>query len=185
MRTVLLYHTELDTDSYAAQHAAGRALLRQALAAAGLSPDLPVCTDAQGKPVLPDAPGFCFSIAHCRNRVICAVSDRPIGCDLERERTLKRELAPRICTPHERAILRTNADLFQIWVGKEAVLKAAGMGLRRPLGALEVGLDDRCTVNLDGAPYTLRRVPQADGWHLAVCLAGAQDFIVRRIPTIA
>ena len=185
MREVRVYRTELNTDTYAAQHAAGRALLRRALADAGLSPDLAVSVDANGKPYLPDAPGFHFSIAHSGARAVCAVSDVPVGCDLERERPLKRDISRRICTAAERAAICSDADVFALWTGKEALAKAVGLGLRLPLSRIEVGLGEIVYPVVDGAPYVLRRAQVEDGWHLAICTAGMDDFTIQLLPAIA
>ena len=185
MREVRVYHTELGESTHAAQHAAGRALLRRALADQDLPADLAVAVDSDGKPYLPDAPGFHFSIAHCGTRVICAVSDVPVGCDLERERMLKHDISRRICTASERDAIRTNADLFTLWTGKEAAVKAVGRGLRIGAASVEVGLAETCRVTADGVLCTLHRLPPVDGWHLAVCTVGPEDFVLRLIPTVA
>ena len=184
MREVKLYLASC-ADNHAEQHAAGRALLARALADAGLSPALPVAADASGKPFLPDAPGLHFSIAHCGERVVCAVAGCPVGADLERERALRYDIAERICTSAERAVLRTDADRFALWTGKEAAVKAVGLGLRLPLRTVEVGLEEARTVEVDGIRCFLRRPAPVDGWHLAVCLAGSQEFKLITIPAIA
>ena len=185
MREVRVYHTELNEATHAAQHAAGRALLRCALADAGLAPELAVAVDRNGKPFLPDAPGFHFSISHCGERVVCAVADVPVGCDLERERVLKHDITRRVCTPTERAAIRTNADLFALWTGKEAAVKAVGLGLRLPLSALEIGLAETAYLMVNGADCVLHRTVSEDGWHLAVCVVGCEEFCLQLIPTVA
>lgn len=185
MREVRVYTIELQESTHAAQHAAGRALLRRALADAGLPPGLDVMNDANGKPYLPGAPGFHFSIAHCGARAVCAAADVPVGCDLERERMLKHDITRRVCTPSEREGIRTNADLFALWTGKEAAVKAVGLGLRLPLSAVEVGLAEAACITVDGVPCVLRRTASENGWHLAVCAVGGEDFALRLIPTIA
>lgn len=184
MREVKLYFAACAGD-HAAQHAAGRALLARALADGGLCPALPVAVDPNGKPFLPDAPGFHFSIAHCGERVICAVADCPVGADLERERPLRHDITARICTPAERAALRTMADRFALWTGKEAAVKAVGLGLRLPPRTVEVGLAEAREIAVDGVRCFLRRPAPVDGWHLAVCLADPHEFRLRTIPTIA
>ena len=185
MCEVRVYHTKLDTATHAAQHAAGRALLRHALTDAGLPPGLAVATGPNGKPYLPDAPGFHFSIAHCGDRVVCAVSGVPVGCDLERERVLKRDITRRICTHAERAAICSRADVFALWTGKEAAVKAVGLGLRLPLASVGVGLAETVRLRVDGTPCVLRRLPPQNGWHLAICTVGGEDFTLRLIPTVA
>ena len=185
MREVRVYTTELNKSTHAEQHEAGRALLRRALADGEISPDLAVEIDSNGKPFLPDAPDFHFSIAHCGNRVVCAVSDVPVGCDLERERVLKRDISRRICSDAECAAVRSSADLFTLWTGKEAVLKAIGLGLRLPLSGIEVGLAETVHLAVNDTPCVLRRTKMEDGWHLAICVVGMDDFAIQLIPTVA
>lgn len=185
MREVILYQAVLAEGTHAAQHAAGRVLLARALRDARLDPALPVQTGAHGKPYLPGAPGFHFSIAHCGARVICAVADCPVGADLERERPLRRDIAPKICTPAEREAVRGPSDLFALWTGKEAAVKAVGLGFALPPRAVEVGLDEARALSVGGTPCFLRRLPPEDGWHLAVCLTGGKEFRFHLISPIA
>ena len=172
--------TNTDTHDFDACYAQTRAL-----ADAGVSSDLTVEVDANGKPWLPGAPGFHFSIAHCGVRVVCAVADVPVGCDLEHERVLKHDITRRVCTDAEREAVRTPADLFALWTGKEAAVKAVGKGLRVPLASFTVGISGSARLMVDGTDCVLRRLPPEDGWHLAVCLVGNEDFTFRPIPTIA
>ena len=92
-----------------------------------------------GKPYLPDAPAFQFNLSHSGERVLCAVSDRPVGCDVERiERDLT-GLARRFFHPEEQAALAAvpeeerNALFVRLWTRKESYLKAKGTGISESL----------------------------------------------------
>ena len=65
--------------------AAAWLLLRRLLHAAGFDPDgSEVTVNAFGKPEFASAAGLHFSLSHSGERVMAAVSDRPVGCDIER-----------------------------------------------------------------------------------------------------
>lgn len=88
-----------------------------------------------GKPHLPDAGAFDFSITHCGPWAAIGISfDGAIGVDIEGQQPIAvwHEIAAEFLTPSE---LRTpknlsNPDqLLKLWTAKEALLKATGSGL--------------------------------------------------------
>jgi 4'-phosphopantetheinyl transferase len=110
---------------------AGHALAREMAAARlGLSPAaVPLTVSENGKPL---CPGLWLSIAHSGGAAGCAVSDRPVGLDLERIRAVP----PRVLgalAPAERAYVDAGADeadrtrrFWRVWTMKEARLKCRG-----------------------------------------------------------
>lgn len=82
-----------------------------------------------------------FNISHSGDLVICAVSDRPVGVDVEQIRPVRGKLANKVCCPDELAYLREAsgcADMltgeamirfFRIWTSKEAWFKWTGTGI--------------------------------------------------------
>lgn len=57
-----------------------------------------------GKPFLPDHPALHFNVSHTSGRVLCGVSDRPVGVDIERERPFPERVARRCFSPAELAL---------------------------------------------------------------------------------
>jgi 4'-phosphopantetheinyl transferase len=108
------------------------------------------CYGANGKPALaamPDGEEWQFNVSHSHGLVLVAVTRcRQIGVDLERVRAVANmmEIAQRICSPRERAMLvacspnEKRAAFFRCWTGKEAYVKATGAGLAQPLHQIEV-----------------------------------------------
>ena len=98
----------------------GDALARQMLSEMlGIAPQNISFTYAKnGKPLMD---GAYFSISHSGDLVGCAVSERPVGLDVERIRTaptrLRRELD---CEG------KSDAEFFRLWTKREALIKCCG-----------------------------------------------------------
>ena len=137
---------------------ASRALLRSVLAEKLHCPplQLQIEPDANDKPQL-IAPQLNspqrlhFNLSHCRGWVVLAVSDSgPVGVDIESTHRNNNILgiAKRFFQADEYALLAAlpeaaRAELFcELWTLKEAMVKAAGLGIGRMLAAVGVGIHD-------------------------------------------
>lgn len=85
-----------------------------------------------GKPYTENGPEF--NLSHSGEFLACAVSDRPIGIDIEAVRPLKIEIARRVCTPSELDYIAPATEgahlrFLQVWTAKEAYFKALGTGI--------------------------------------------------------
>lgn len=93
-----------------------------------------------GQPVLS---GAFMSLSHTSGAALAAVSSRPIGADIERERRVSERISKRIMSPKEyaRFILlpeyEKNAVLLECWTAKESFLKLTGEGILGGLNRLE------------------------------------------------
>jgi 4'-phosphopantetheinyl transferase len=124
--------------------------------------------DSRGKPVVVDEPQAFFNVSHgssCALIAFCDVS--PVGVDVEKRTALAFEgpMAASICAPAERAWMQANAAfadvaLTRLWIRKEAVLKASGIGLTRPVSELDLGIP-AATEGILAAPH-LGRVAWRD-----------------------
>jgi 4'-phosphopantetheinyl transferase len=151
------------------------ALLRFALAEQGVRWDARIAADAHGKPWLDPRDGSLrFSLTHTDGLVAVAVAqDHAVGVDAEAaardpDEAALRALAlaaPEIIELDEAADRRQR--LLRLWVAKEAVAKAAGLGLALPIQQ----------VVLAGDPPRIASLPaqcgQADGWSLHSTRHGA------------
>ena len=110
-------------------------LLMQLLASSGFrTPDtgLPLFLyNDYGAPRLEQGP--CFSISHCKHAIAVAISEKPIGIDIEHIRAAKPELVTRTMNEKEQAEIwaATSPDIAFtcLWTKKEAVLKMQGTGI--------------------------------------------------------
>ena len=77
--------------------------------------------------------GPCFSISHCKHAIAVAISEKPIGIDIEHIRTTKPELVARTMNETEQAEIWAAASpditFTRLWTQKEAVLKMQGTGI--------------------------------------------------------
>ena len=153
--------------------AAAWLLLRQMLSETGLDADsLPVTENAFGKPAFDSATGVRFSLSHGGERVMAAVSDAEVGCDVERivpidDGMLRASLAEAERT-HLAALSGEARDraFIRLWVRKESYAKAVGRGLDIDLSSFSA---------LDAPPsseWTWRDFDFGDGHLGCVCALG-------------
>lgn len=109
----------------------------------------PGCGSSEHGPptVLAPETSLGFSLSRSGDSWLLAVADGvPIGVDLEEAAEVDLALVSRmVMTPAELSILRAETDVdrqrqlfLRAWTRKEAVLKAAGIGLVAPLGEIDV-----------------------------------------------
>lgn len=122
-----------------------------------------------GKPVLPDGPDF--SITHSGGFVACAVASRglSVGIDLEPADRARPAAVRRIAAADERMALENGSvTATELWVAKEAVLKAAGAGLA-DIRRVHVRSD---VASFDGSDFYWRRYRLKSGLLLAIATCG-------------
>lgn len=139
-------------------------LLQKALSVSGLLGEgepLPLLAQKPGgKPYFPDR-AFEFSLSHAGGRVLCALSDRPVGCDLERFRTPPAAFAGRWFSPEEQDWLALAPSpreacerFFLLWTLKESYGKMTGEGIFSTARHFSVKLPpDFAPLSLPNAPF--------------------------------
>ncbi|MDR0863213.1 MAG: hypothetical protein LBN30_10670 [Oscillospiraceae bacterium] len=78
-----------------------------------------IAKTAAGKPYFPARPEIYFSISHTKTHVMVALSDKPVGCDIETVREVRGGVAERVFTAEQ---LRRRG-FFELWTEKEATFK--------------------------------------------------------------
>jgi len=77
-----------------------------------------------GKPYFMDRPGWHFSVSHSRTHVLCALSEFPVGVDVE----TRREMSPAHILRLTRGFDPGELDVFELWVLRESLYKLTGRG---------------------------------------------------------
>jgi 4'-phosphopantetheinyl transferase len=170
------------TRRYTVSHGMVRSVLAGYVGAApeGLRFD----TSAHGKPLLD---GIAFNLSHSGERALLAVSEAgAVGVDVEARRMLTHldGVSERIMSRGEYEHFLAadgpaagNEVVLTVWTRKEAVLKASGEGISRPLRAIDVLTGS--TAEVDGRRFELTALDVGDdylgalavegsGWHLAM-----------------
>lgn len=147
---------------------------------------VPLGRDSRGCPRLADGT-LHTSLSHADGVAAIAVTAAgPVGVDIEAvaRAVVMPEIAERVCHPVEALALngmaapQRSAALLQLWVRKEALLKAAGIGLAcemssfaAPLGVQPLPPDGRVGMT------ALHRLDGSDAWAIAVAAPPATAVI--------
>lgn len=91
-----------------------------------------ICYTERGKPMLYGTKLYC-SISHTAGLCVCALSDEPIGIDVERIRPYAPRVAGRVFSRAEQNELQNSSvpdrTFFEIWTRHESYVKCLGTGL--------------------------------------------------------
>ena len=143
-----------------------------------------------GKPFLTDYPKLFFNLSHSGSRVFCAISDREVGCDVERIRPADLSVVSRFFSPEEcqtimKALLEEQNDMFfRFWTLKESFIKNVGRGLSMPLNEFTIHLSNkgvRIDQQLLQEELFLQDFDLHDGYSYACC---ARDPHIRQIQIV-
>lgn len=152
----------------------------------------------RGKPYFPAFPDFHYNISHSGDYVVCAVSDHPVGIDLQKindnaERCLK--IAKRFFSEEEQNALREllpdsentenpvgssdfcdrSASLpfctyfTRCWTAREAYIKLTGRGLAEPFESFRPDLNAKRILVRDSDDVFLLECEAPPGYCMSVC----------------
>ena len=123
------------------------------------------------KPYLSDSSCF-FNISHSGDYVVAAVSDVPVGIDLEQIGREASKALKRISSPSDWQYIMEGENplvrMMEIWTRKEALVKCLGTGICDPRLKETVGYGD-VVLWLDEGQYRIRNVDGPKGYVCAVC----------------
>ena len=91
----------------------------------------------EGKPYIAARPDIHFSLSHSGNVALCALSDQPVGADVEVPRKISPSLIAYTMNDLEQEQINASANpvmkFLYFWTRKEALLKLTGEGIRNDL----------------------------------------------------
>lgn len=125
-----------------------------------------------GKPYYADRQGLFLSLSHSGEYAVCAVSDLPIGVDIQEHRDVKHNVWKRISCPGEKAAFAEEKDFYRLWTAKEACVKCTGKGLSKDFRELFTDFDKKeMRDTVTGEHWRFHIVEAPKGYSLAVCVA--------------
>ncbi len=109
-----------------------------------------------GKPAIVGHPDIFFNLSHCKEAVLCAISDQPVGVDVESVRSFNDSLVHYTMNEDEIREIETAEDravaFIRLWTMKEAALKLEGTGISKDMKQvlLQDGLDFETFTDVKG-----------------------------------
>ena len=130
-----------------------------------------------GKNGKPECDGVYFNLSHSDDMVLCAVSDTPVGCDIEKVTNAPMEVAERYFSEKERryiAAAQNTADadrrFFRLWTIKESYMKMTGEGMSLSPDRLETD-PEGLTILRDGVFQSCVLQNRAiDDYEISICI---------------
>ena len=116
-------------------------LLKEGLQQAYSITDNPIFEyNEHGKPSIVGHPEIYFNLSHCKEAVVCAVSDKPVGVDVESHREFSESLINYTLNDEEIAEIKKSdnvaATFIRLWTMKEATSKLIGTGITHDVKSL-------------------------------------------------
>lgn len=130
--------------------------------------DAVITVNEYGKPVADN--GLHFNLSHSGDYVLFALSDRQIGCDIEKSRNINPEkLGKIVFCDNEMTEIENAPDkkqcFFDLWTRKESLLKCIGKGFHQNSKSVDVS---RNICRIDEKTYRFR-MWHSDGYTISVC----------------
>lgn len=132
-----------------------------------------------GKPYLEGEDAVYFNLSHSEEKVMCVISDREAGCDVEYMKTPNYKVAEWFLTEKEREMLdrfETEEEkrtlFYRFWTLKESFVKAVGLGMQIDLKAFHFSFhEDTVSVcqNINQNRYFFKEYDLGDGYRYALC----------------
>ena len=140
-----------------------------------------------------------YNLSHSEERVMCIISEYPVGCDVELIRPIDMSIAKQYFSAQEyEAIMscdepRAREEMFyRFWTLKESFMKCTGLGFKLALDEFEIEIGDERSVsasreddekrvccmtkgarvlqNVDEADYLAREIELEGGYRYAFCV---------------
>lgn len=90
-----------------------------------------------GKPYLVGEDDLYFNLSHSEDMVMCAISEKEVGCDVEKKAELDYSVAKYVMTEYEldriygqKNYTEQQEMFYRLWTLKESYMKATGLGIQ-------------------------------------------------------
>lgn len=137
--------------------------------------------DEYSKPYI-EGENVYFNLSHSENKVMCIISNRVVGCDVEKITPIDLTVAKKYFFKGEYKAIencKTQSEMedlfFRYWTLKESFMKCTGLGFRLPLDAFCVSIGEKeikVEHSVDNEKYSLFEQNLNDGYKYAWCIKG-------------
>lgn len=125
----------------------------------------------------------CFNLSHSGGYVVVAVSDRPVGIDIEHKTKNGLAVAKRcFCKEEYEDILAAGNEkeqeqrFLEYWTMKEAYIKRSGEGMRIPLNSFCLEKINDGLFSVEGHIWLKTMQPIAKGYQISICSTEQTDI---------
>ena len=134
--------------------------------------------EKNGKPYIKNRDNLFFNISHSGEYVLCAVSNKPVGCDIEKIKEADLKIAKRFFCESEYKVISDcktheaeNEMFFKLWTLKESFVKLTGEGLKLPLDSFEIIFNKEIPAikSFDGKSFCIFEYGNIKGYRCAFC----------------
>lgn len=129
----------------------------------------------------PELDGICFNLSHSHDVVVCAVSNKVVGCDVEKVKNAPTKIAERFFCKNEIEHLEKfknaerDSEFYRLWTMKESYLKMTGEGMQLALNRFEFVFEECVKVFRDGKICScFVKEYEIPGYKLTVCAKEAE-----------
>lgn len=145
-----------------------------------------ILRDEFGKPYFREDCGVQFNVSHSGEYLAIAVSENPVGIDIQKNKEIREGMFRKAVMPQEQVLLtekERQRDFIRLWTLKESFTKAEGKGLRIPMKDYYFEKEkDRYFVNYDGQrqPWLFNIEETQISDHI-VCVCGLEHEVSWKI----
>lgn len=120
--------------------------------------------------------GIYFNLSHSADMVLCAVSNVPVGCDIEKLTIAPMEVAEHYFSKKERLYIADTSNsaeadrrFFRLWTMKESYMKMTGEGMNLSPDRIEIDIDNLAVLR-DGVLQSCKLQNRPiDGYEISIC----------------
>ena len=162
-------------------------LARYSLEDAGYA-DFRILYEPGGRPMVEtDGPPVFLSLSHSGDYAVCAVSQRPVGVDLQKRQSVKAGVLRLFYSERQAGLFRKRYGIgesgimegealdrfLREWTVKESYMKMTGKGMKMGFADLFVEKKKKTVVfaGKEGGPAVFREYDALDGYFLSACTA--------------
>ena len=136
----------------------------------------------RGKPYLQGYENIYFNMSHCKNAVVCILSDKNTAVDIMDIRKVGRGVIRRTCTENEKNLLLSSTqpdrDFIRLWTRKECYSKFDGRGLLMDFSQIGEDMPEMENIHtVDCGEYILSYYAEKPA---AVIAVKAEELLERR-----